>query len=120
MYVFTREGYFSELLDMPFEQAERYVMRRMAHNKPRYRSLHGYGPEYRSIEYGAIDCNDKYRSTARLELRQPVTSLDNEWEECEEKDNFANWEQFIKEANIEGDDGEGYGYYQWPWPIPGE
>jgi hypothetical protein len=120
MYVFTRDGHYSELLDMSFENAERYVIRRMAPYTPSYRVLRGYPPEYRSIEYACHYKDSKQFDTARLQLVTPVTSLEGEraWKENEEHKNKPQWERFITEANEVGDDGEGYGYYQWPWPIP--
>lgn len=123
MYVFTVNGHFDNLLDMNFEDAERYAMRRMSASgdKPSYRTARGIAPEYHTVDYGTRRDYDTSRfDRATLQIVTPVTSLEGEkaWEEGEERDAFPLWEKFIEEAGREGLDENGGDYYQWPWPIP--
>lgn len=125
MYVFTMDGHFDKLLDLSFEYAERYAIRRMAvcGEKPSYRTAYGIAPEYHTVAYGTIPDYDEHgHSHAELRLITPLSSLKGEkaWKEGGARDAFPDWEKFIKEAQENSGDYNGGDYYQWPWPIPSE
>ncbi|KKN51657.1 hypothetical protein LCGC14_0620650 [marine sediment metagenome] len=127
MYVFTMNGDFDALLEMSFEDAERYAMQHMAAcgEEPNYRTAYGTAPEYHTVDYGTD--NKRHIPSARhsistLRIVEPRTSLksNRSWDYTENRGEFAEWEKFTQEAKELSIKANGGDYYQWPWPIPEE
>lgn len=121
MYVFTINGNFNAVLDMPFQEAERYAIRRMVScgGVPSWCKLHGDAPDYTIAEY--VSSEDRM-IIGRLFTLTTLSSLDakSAYPEVETYELFTRWQQFTHEAHehIDNNDDDDNNYYQWPWPIP--
>ncbi len=115
MYVFELTGRFDVLLDMSFEEAEQYAIRRLTAcgERPCYRRFYGDVKDdvndiLHFVDYGCYR-DGKYTTTSRLRCVEPRTEMPIRLDYL--KDELGIWEGFIVDANnnesdyheIEGD-----------------